>query len=203
MTISHLLSLVTRSSYIRQKPFWLLFVSSAVLRCAAPLPDMEAPRPVYCGPYQQARQVAGRTMCPHTRLQCPYGMHRCRSCGRSGHGAEDCWFVAPPAEASPPSPKAVVVPSIDCKVGGKEEKDDSGVPPPSILVSTSIPSAGCQPASSSDMPRVDRSQFQLLSDTDDSYYEGGGGVNVVKLEAASESREELWQNLVEMFCEET
>ena len=72
---------------------------------------MTTQRVKYCGPYQQAWEVRGCTKCPHTKRQCPFGLHACSACGKQGHGAEDCWLNTsqteveePQVEPSPPLP---------------------------------------------------------------------------------------------------
>ena len=85
-------------------------------------------RPTFCAPYQATRRVAGQPMCSYTSKTCPFGLHACMQCGKSGHGAEDCRTrpppeQEPPAEQAPPpaaQPKtsAVFVPGFGCKGEG-------------------------------------------------------------------------------------
>ena len=99
---------VSMSTYSLMEPFWLLEGVRRPFRCVLPLPNMEPRRQEFCGPYQQARQVGGRPMCSYTSRSCPFGRHACRTCGRVGHGAEDCQMGTPQTDAEPPSVPAAV-----------------------------------------------------------------------------------------------
>ena len=131
----------------------------------------------YCGPYQQKREVKGRTNCPYTRKQCPWGLHACEVCGAIGHGAEECWLRAeeedvegPPQEPAPPLPAMVAtskqpatipvpamakpqqpqpefVPGFGKKGEGKGANYGIGIPPPCPVPLAHVPLQ--QPSSSS------------------------------------------------------
>ena len=119
-------------------------------------------------------------MCPHTRHNCPFGLHACKKCGKPGHGAENCRFTAsqtemvPPVEHSPPPPagpawtkssaaapssslpaeaksQAVVVPGFGCKGEGKSANYGVAIAPPSLLAPPDVPFP-LQPSSSSGPP---------------------------------------------------
>ena len=88
-----------------------------------------AQRRQYCDAYQAARQVRGVIMCPYTKHTCPFGLHQCKSCGRSGHGAEDCWNtfqstdLAPPPPPAPPAPPAPT-PESSCSNPKKPRQEE-------------------------------------------------------------------------------
>ena len=118
-------------------------------------------------------------MCPHTRRECPFGMHACSVCGRVGHGAMECRFAAaqtqvvPPPVRPPVPPAAVVptptsstetrplpgpaeakhhavwVPGFGCKGEGKVANYGVVIPPPSLLPPAAVLPAPQQAASSS------------------------------------------------------
>ena len=120
-------------------------------------------------------------MCPHTRRECPFGMHACSVCGRVGHGAMECRFAAaqtqvvPPPVRPPVPPAAVVptptsstetrplpgpaeakhhavwVPGFGCKGEGKLANYGVVIPPPSLLPPAAVLPAPQQAASSSDL----------------------------------------------------
>ena len=70
---------------------------------------MQRAEPKFCGSYQARRRIQGRPECPYTRRACPFGEHACESCGRSGHGSQDCLYF-PPGPATMPPPAAALVP---------------------------------------------------------------------------------------------
>ena len=70
---------------------------------------MQRAEPKFCGGYQARRRVQGRPECPYTRRACPFGEHACESCGRGGHGSQDCLYF-PPGPATMPPPAAALVP---------------------------------------------------------------------------------------------
>ena len=77
--------------------FWLFGEGFLISFAVSPaLTAMQPLRPSFCAPYQLARQVKGRPMCPHTKQACPYGLHACQLCGKGGHGAGDCRTIAAP-----------------------------------------------------------------------------------------------------------
>ena len=136
---------------------------------------MKPAHPKFCGPYQLARQVKGRPMCLYTRLSCPNGLHACQSCGRSGHGAEECRFTAAQPQVVPPDlpvphkaetpesstdtwpiiepvevpPQAVFVPGFGSKGEGKSANYGLFIAPPSLLPPAALPPAVQQASSSS------------------------------------------------------
>ena len=64
---------------------------------------MEPQRPKFCSAYQTARVCKGRPSCLYTRFGCPHGRHACQSCGREGHGSEDCRWKRPMPEVVAPT----------------------------------------------------------------------------------------------------
>ena len=140
-----------------------------------PLLLMEPAPPTFCGPYQQARLVKGRPMCLYTRLSCPNGLHACQSCGKPGHGAEECRLTAaqpvlvprrlplPPPAATTESwtdtwpvfepvevtSQAVFVPGFGSKGEGKSANYGLSIAPPSLVPPAALPAAVQQASSSS------------------------------------------------------
>ena len=53
----------------------------------------------WCAQYQNARPGPGQSPCPNTARDCPLGMHGCRLCFVTGHGAANCFH-----EGVPPTP---------------------------------------------------------------------------------------------------
>ena len=114
--------------------FWLFGEGFLISFAVSPaLTAMQPLRPSFCAPYQLARQVKGRPMCPHTKQACPYGLHACQLCGKGGHGAGDCRLIA-----SPPTPLAL--PSRE----GPEPQQIA--PPPTPPAAVPAPSAKPAPA---------------------------------------------------------
>ena len=56
----------------------------------------------YCAAYQRPRPAPGRIACVHTKWSCPFGLHSCFRCGKSGHGEGNCRMEAPVVAPSPP-----------------------------------------------------------------------------------------------------
>ena len=77
-----------------------------MLLCSA----MDARRRVYCPEYQKKRTVKGRTQCPYPKWECPNGVHMCSSCGKPGHGSEDCRSTRPLVQDPPPADPRVSAP---------------------------------------------------------------------------------------------
>ena len=175
--IYHRASPLCQSSLIQSYGVFLAFVREkpSFFAVSPPLPAMEPARPKFCGPYQQARQVKGRPMCLYTKLSCPNGLHACQSCGRPGHGAEECRFTAaqpqvvpprlplPPKEETPESwtdtwpvleppevtSKAVFVPGFGSKGEGKAANYGLFIAAPSLIPPAALPPAVQQASSSS------------------------------------------------------
>ena len=55
----------------------------------------------YCAAYQLKKPGLGQIACPFSQRFCPYGMHKCWGCGKSGHGKADC--KQPVAELAEPA----------------------------------------------------------------------------------------------------
>ena len=111
---------------------------------------MQPQRQKFCGPYQQARQVRGRPMCDHTRLNCPYGLHACQLCGKAGHGAEDCRTHAAPrivVPAPPPRPAGpTAIPTSKARGLSQPKVGDAIAPPPPPAVFLPLPPATPTPS---------------------------------------------------------
>ena len=76
-----------------------------LFRCVVSIARMEPQRKDFCGSYQAARQVRCRPMCPYKKNDCPHGAHKCRGCGRAGHGQEDCCYPPMTVPEPPPCPR--------------------------------------------------------------------------------------------------